>query len=41
MASDVVSNAGAAAYVTVTQQGDVASQSLATGSAYRCVAPAG
>jgi hypothetical protein len=40
MASDLVSNGGAAAYVTVSQQGDLASQSPGTGSAFRCVAPA-
>jgi len=40
MASDIVSNAGAAAYVTVTQQGELASQSPGTGSPFRCVAPA-
>jgi hypothetical protein len=40
MASDLISNAGAAAYVTVTQQGSLASQSPGTGSAFRCVAPA-
>lgn len=40
MTSDVVSQAGNAAYVTVDEQGAVASQSLGTGSAFRCVAPA-
>ncbi len=40
MSSDVVSNDGAAAYVTVTQQGALGSQSPGTGSAFRCVAPA-
>jgi hypothetical protein len=40
MASDLISNAGAAAYVTVTQQGSLASQSPGTGSPFRCVAPA-
>jgi hypothetical protein len=40
MASDLISNAGAAAYVTVSEQGTLASQSPGTGSPFRCVAPA-